>query len=91
MRISISHIKSIEKHLGADGRVATLPRQIYGGRCRSGKLNNSFITKTTYISIGDPYIDPASIERQYQLSRKKKFPHEQAFKPVDTCKTEYIS
>jgi len=44
--------------------------------------------KSTNNWKGDPYVDPASIERQYQLSRKKKFPHEAPFKPADGPKSE---
>jgi len=77
-----------QKTLGTDGRVATAPRKIYGGPCRSGKVESSYLSKTTYISISDPYRDQASIERQYQISRKKKFPHENEFKPADANKSD---
>jgi len=80
--------KTKQKHLGADGRVATQPRKIYGGTTKSGKTESSYFSKTSYVSIGDPYIDQASIERQYQISRKKKFPHEAEFKPADGTKSD---
>jgi len=42
------------------------------------------------VTVGDPYRDLASIERQYQISRKKKFPHEAEFRPADGNKTDPI-
>jgi len=76
------------KNIGNDGKVKTAPRGIYGGITKSGKIESSYLSKTAYITIGDKYIDPASIERQYQNSRKKKFPHENNFKPADGSKTD---
>jgi len=80
--------KNKQKILGSDGRVKTAPRNIYGGTCRAGKTESSFISKASYVTISDPYRDQASIERQYQISRKKKFPHEQEFKPADANKSD---
>jgi len=77
-----------QKKLGPDGRVATAPRKIYTGPSSSGKVASSFFSKTSYTTIGDPYRDQASIERQYQISRKKKFPHEADFKPADGTKSD---
>jgi len=76
------------KNVGPDGKVKTAPRGIYGGITKSGKIESSYLSRTGYVSIGDKYIDPASIERQYQNSRKKKFPHENDFKPADGTKSD---
>jgi len=77
-----------QKRLGADGRVITKPRNIYSGGVRNGKVESSFFSKSSYVSINDPYRDQASIERQYKNSMKKKFPHEAEFKPSDGAKTD---
>jgi len=76
------------KVVGGDGKVKTAPRGIYGGITKSGKMESSYLSKSGYVTIGDKYIDPASIERQYQNSRKKKFPHESEFKPADGTKSD---
>jgi len=76
------------KKLGEDGKPKTLPRGIYGGPTKAGKTESSYFAKTAYISIGDKYVDPDSIERQYQLAKKKKFNHESEFKPADGTKSD---
>jgi len=76
------------KNVNADGKIKTAPRGIYGGITKSGKIESSYLSRTGYVTIGDPYIDPASIERQYQNSRKKKFPHENDFRPADGTKSD---
>jgi hypothetical protein len=76
------------KHTREDGKVLTAPRGIFGGITKSGKVESCYFSKSGYVSIGDPYIDPASIERQYQNSRKKKFPHENDFRPSDGTKSD---
>lgn len=37
---------------------------------------------------GDKYVNPDSIDRQYQLEKKKNFKHEAEFKPADGTKSD---
>jgi len=76
-----------EKKLGQDGKPITKPRGIYGGPCRSGKTQSSYFQKPDFVTVGDKYVDPASIERQYQNSKKSK-KHEAEFKPADGTKSD---
>jgi hypothetical protein len=76
------------KHLGSDGKPITKPRGLYSGPTRTGKTESSYFARGAYVSIGDKFIDPASIERQYQLSKKKKIPHDAEFKPANGPKSD---
>lgn len=75
------------KKLGQDGKPLTKPRGIYGGPSKTGKIESAYFSKTDYVTIGDKYVDPASIERQYQNSKKSK-KHEAEFKPADGTKSD---
>jgi len=76
------------KTLGQDGKPVTKPRGLYAGPPSSGKVESSYFSKQGYVTIGDKYVDPASIERQNQLAKKKKIPHENEFRPADGSKTD---
>jgi len=76
------------KKLGQDGKPVTKPRGLYSGPGRSGKTESSYFAKAGYTTIGDKYIDPSSMDRQYQLSKKSKNPHENEWKPADGSKTD---
>jgi hypothetical protein len=78
------------KKLGQDGKPVTQPRGLYSGPGRSGKTESSFFSKSGYTTIGDKYIDPSSIERQYQLAKKNKNAHESEFKPANGTKSDPI-
>lgn len=79
------------KKLGQDGKPQTQPRGLFSGPTSSGKVESSYFAKTAYVTIGDKYVDPASMERQYQLAKKKKFNHESEFKPADGSKSDPFS
>jgi len=76
------------KKLGEDGKPKTQPRGIFSGPSRSGKVESSYFSKTVYVTVGDKYVDPASRDRQYNLSRKSKTKHEAEFKPANGPKSD---
>jgi len=75
------------KKLGVDGKPLTKPRGIYGGPSKTGKVESSYFSKPDFVTIGDKYVDPASIDRQYQNSKKSK-KHEYEFKPANGTKSD---
>jgi len=76
------------KTLGSDGKVKTAPRGVFSGPTSSGRIESSYFQKTTYVTIGDKYVDPASIERQAELAKKKNIKHDTQFKPADGSKSD---
>jgi hypothetical protein len=77
-----------QKKVGPDNKVLTQPRGIFPGAEKTGKTAKSYFSDVGYTTIGDPYIDPSSVERKYQLSKKGKNPHDTKFKPADGFKTD---
>jgi len=77
-----------QKKVGPDNKVITQPRGLYPGASRSGKTGKSYFSDVGYTTIGDPYIDPSSMERKYQNAKKKKFPHDSNFRPADGMKSD---
>jgi hypothetical protein len=77
-----------QKKVGSDNKVITQPRGIYPGASRAGKSSKSYFSDVGYTTIGDPYIDPSSIDRKYQLSKKAKISHDAKFKPADGLKSD---
>jgi len=77
-----------QKRVGPDGKVSTQPRGIYPGPLKSGKTTKSYFSDVGYTTIGDPFVDPSSIERKYQLAKNKKITHDTNFRPADGCKTD---
>jgi hypothetical protein len=76
------------KKLGQDGKPITKPRGIFSHPTSTGKTPSSYFSDIGYTTVGDKYIDPASIERKYQLSKKKNNHHESEFKPADGTKSD---
>jgi len=79
------------KRLGTDGKPVTQPRGLYSGPGRSGKSESSYFSRAAYVTIGDKYIDPASMDRQYQNAKKQKNTHDAEWKPADGTKSDPFS
>ncbi|KAL4450247.1 hypothetical protein ABPG74_008953 [Tetrahymena malaccensis] len=82
---------SIYKHTlvkkDENGKVPTQPRNMSIKAPQQGKSKSSFFSLLGFTTIGDPYIEPDRIQRQYELQKKKLNKQDQVFKPASSYKT----
>lgn len=56
---------------------------------RTGRIKSSYIGPMSFITVGDPYIDPDKALASYEKEQKKLFTKEAAFKPP-SCYRELV-
>ncbi|EGR34901.1 hypothetical protein IMG5_001300 [Ichthyophthirius multifiliis] len=70
-----------------NGKPITEARNIQSTALKRGKAKDAYFSVLGFTTIGDKYIDPDSINRQYELEKKKKIKQDQVFKPPSGYKT----
>ncbi|KAL4501495.1 hypothetical protein ABPG72_021302 [Tetrahymena utriculariae] len=72
------------------GKPVTQPKNVQAGAPKQGKVKDSYFSVLGFTTIGDPFVDPDSIRRKYELE-KKKLVAQEVFKPASGYKNIYNS